>query len=165
MCLTIWQASIVSVWMLTNESSHPVQGDLWVCLPEKERWEDPVLLTETAWKTSEAERGCAWVFRRPEVRKSENWATHWALLQSWLLVQLFSCGWRALGFLTRISVHDVTYSCRIRAFTSVGCKGDQISLICDILGQFYLECCRWDQRHRCRAQAKMKMWESVVKNC
>lgn len=116
-------------------------------------------------KLSRAVSGCSIVQKS---RSQESWATHWALLQSWLLVQSFRFGWRAWGFPTHISVCDVTYSCRIRAFTSVGCKGHQISLVHDIAGQFYLECCHWDQRHRCWAQAKMKMWESVfrvVKNC
>lgn len=30
-----------------------------------------MLLTETAWKTSEAERSCGWVFHRPEVKRAE----------------------------------------------------------------------------------------------
>lgn len=118
-------------------------------------------MTETAWKTSEAERICGWVFHRPEVKRAEPPTEPAAELALGSAIQL----WKALGFPTRISVHNVTYSCRIPAFTPVGCKGHQTSLVCDILGQFYLECCRWDQRHRCRAQAKMKMWESVVKNC
>lgn len=111
-------------------------------------------------KLSGAVAGCSIVQKS---RSQESWATHWALLQSWLLVQSFGFGWRAWSFPTRISVYDVTYSCRIWAFTSVGCKGHQISLVRDIAGQFYLECCHWDQRHCCRAQAKMKMWESVFR--
>lgn len=126
MCLIIWQASIVSVWMLTNESSHAIQGDPWVWLLEKGRWEDHVLLTDTAWKTSEAKQGCGYVLHRPEVKRTESptepccgagfWFSHSG-------VDGEHCAFPQGG----TPVH-VIYSCRIRAFIPMGHKEHQSPL-------------------------------------